>query len=379
MTGPRLLFIDNLRVLMITLVIMVHLAITYGGEGSWFYKEVGADTLTTTVLTLHNATAQSFFMGLLFLLSAYLAIGSYDRKGPGRFLKDRFLRLGVPLLIYEFIIHPLQIYPLIKTGAIDVEGSFPELLARYYTSFHIGSGPLWFVETLLIFTLLYAAIRLASGTPTVSESKPSAPPGLGTILAFAVALGVLTFLARLYWPIGWAFGPLNLQLCFFVQYVAMLVVGVCAYRCDWLARLPEQTGRSCLIAAAVLIVVVLPLVFVLGGALQGNVSSFMGGWHWQAFTYAMWEQTTGLAMMVGLGILFRERFNRQGRLAKEAGASSYAAYIIHTPILILFTLAVRNIQVYSLLKFALAVLILVPMCFALGAALQRAPLARRVL
>ena len=72
MAKNRLLFVDNLRILLITLVIMLHLAITYGGEGGWFYKERPADTLTTVVLTIHNATAQSFFMGLLFFLSAYL-------------------------------------------------------------------------------------------------------------------------------------------------------------------------------------------------------------------------------------------------------------------------------------------------------------------
>ncbi len=379
MTRPRLFFVDNLRTVMIVLVIMVHLSVTYGGEGSWFYKEGRTDTLTTVLLTFHNAVNQSFFMGLLFLLSAYLAVGSYDHKGPGRFLKDRFLRLGVPLLFYEFIIHPLQAYPLIQAGAIDVEGSFPELLVHYYTSFHIGSGPLWFVETLLIFTLVYAGIRVLGKSPAISEPKRSRPPGLGTILALGIVLGILTFLARLYWPIGWAFGPLNLQLCFFVQYVAMLIVGVHACRGDWLTNLSKTTGRRCLIVAVVLITVILPALFVLGGALQGDVPKFMGGWHWQAFAYAMWEQLLGLVMMAGLIVLFRERFNRPGRLAKEAAASSYTAYIIHTPILIVCTLAARDVPMYALLKFALAVLVLAPMSFALGAAIRRAPLARRIL
>jgi len=379
MTRPRLFFIDNLRTVMIVLVIMVHLSVTYGGEGSWFYKEGRADTLTTVLLTFHNATMQSFFMGLLFGLSAYLAVGSYDRKGPGRFLKDRFLRLGVPLLVYEFIIHPLQAYPLIQAGALDLDGSFSEMLVGYYTSFHIGSGPLWFVETLLIFTLVYTTIRVIGKSAKPSEPRRSAPPGPKAILAFAVALGVLTFFARLIWPIGWAFGPLNLQLCFFVQYIGMLAVGVRAYRGDWLTGLPQATGRRCLIVAIVLITVILPVLFILGGALQGNVPKFMGGWHWQAFAYAIWEQLLGLAMMVGLIVLFRKRFNRQGKLAKEAGASSYTAYIIHTPILIVCTLAVRDVQLFPLLKFALAGLVLVPISFALGAALRRAPLAKHVL
>jgi len=51
MEKPRLFFIDNLRILLITLVMMIHLSITYGGEGSWYYKDGQADTLSSILLT----------------------------------------------------------------------------------------------------------------------------------------------------------------------------------------------------------------------------------------------------------------------------------------------------------------------------------------
>lgn len=379
MGKSRLLFVDNLRILLVATVIVLHLSITYGGEGGWFYKEGRADTLTAVLLTWYNATAQSFFMGFLFLIAAYFTPGSYDRKGPGPFLRDRFLRLGVPLLCYELIIHPLQAYPLTKVGAFDIEGSFRQFLASYYTSFHIGSGPLWFVETLLIFAVVYAVCHAVWKRPPRRADRQIRPPGLKTILAFAMLLGVLSFVVRIRLPVGWGFAPLNLQFPFFVQYIAMLVVGVIAYRHDWFACLPRDTARSCLILACVLILVAFPLLFVLGGALGGDVSKFIGGLHWQAFAYAMWEQALGLCMMAGLLVLFRERFNRQGTLSKEASAGSYAAYIIHAPVLILFTLAVRDIRLYPLLKFALAVSIAVLLCFGFAAGIRRLPLARRIL
>jgi len=379
MAKSRLLFVDNLRTLMIAKVILVHLAITYGGEGGWYYYERPVDTLSFIVLTFHNAVNQSFFMGLLFLLSAYLTVGSYDRKGPRPFLRDRFLRLGIPLLIFEFIIHPLQLYPLIKLGAIEIEGSFGDRLVRYYRSFHIGSGPLWFVETLLLFALVYTAIRVARPGRDNVDPEPTPPPSSKAILLFALAMGLLTFAARLWRPVGWAFEPLNLQFPFFAQYVAMLVVGVIAYRRNWLLGLPKAAGWRWLGSAIFLIVAVFPTIFVLGGALEGNIPKFVGGCHWQALAYALWEQLTGVAMIVGLLVLFRERFNHQGWLTREASAGSYAAYVIHAPAVILFTLAVRNIAIYPLLKFVLVALILVPLCFALGAGLRRLPLARRIL
>jgi glucan biosynthesis protein C len=84
-------------------------------------------------------------------------------------------------------------------------------------------------------------------------------------------------------------------------------------------------------------------------------------------------------MIIGLLVLFRQRFNRQGKLMKELAGSSYTVYIIQTPVLVFFALAVRDIRLYPLLKFTLAVLIVVPLCFGLGNFIRKLPLARRIL
>jgi len=379
MGQSRLLYINNLRAMVITMVILVHLAVTYGGEGSWYYKEGRADLTTTAVLTAHNAISQSFFMGLLFLLSAYFTAASCDRKGSGSFLRDRFLRLGIPLLVFEFLIQPLLIYALVATGVIDLRRPFHDWLASYYTSFHLGSGPLWFVEVLLIFSVLYVAWRLLRKPVSGTRDNPDYLPGRNAFLLFAALLGILSFIVRLWFPANWAFGPLNLQLAFFVQYVGMFIIGVIAYRRDWLQRLPATMALPCFVLAGLLIVIAMPLLFVLGGAVNGQTWRYLGGPHWQALAYAMWEQLLAVAMTVGLIILFRERFNRQGRLARAAASSSYTVYIIHAPIIIFFALAVRNLHLYPLLKFAVAAVVTIPVAFAIANLLRKLPLANRIL
>jgi peptidoglycan/LPS O-acetylase OafA/YrhL len=377
MTKTRLLFVDNLRTLMIVLVILVHLSVTYGGEGSWFYKEQPVDIRTVVALSFFNATCQSFFMGFLFFLAGYFTPRSYDRKGPGPFVRDRLLRLGVPMLSYDLAVTPLLAYMLFRAGVLELEGSVAENLKEYYTSFHIGTGPLWFVEVLLIFSLVYVGYRLLRSRAPASEQK--ALPGTLALLALAAAMGLVTFLVRIRRPIGWTLEPLNLQVPFFPQYVCMFPLGIIASRNDWLMRLPRATGRRWLILAVILIFVVFPLLFTLGGALKGDVWKFLGELYWQAFAYAMWEQLLCVAMIVGLTVLFREHCNRENRVTREAAAASYATYILHAPVVVLFTLAVRDIELYPLLKFALVALIVIPLCFALGAALRRLPAARRVL
>ena len=385
MEKGRLFFIDNLRILLITLVMMIHLSITYGGEGGWYYRDGQADTLSSILLTWHNATVQAFSMGLFFMIAGYFTPCSYDRKGPRQFLKDRLLRLGIPMLCYDFIIGPLMAYPLMQTGSLkqagtlQFDGSYTEFLSIYYSRFHVGTGPLWFVEALLIFAGFYILWRLFAKTPACSVRDGGKVPSNLTIAFFALALGTVTFIVRIWLPIGWSLEPLNLQFPFFPQYICMYIVGIVAYRRNWLTRIPDAIGRLWLCIAVVMVVIVFPALFTLGGAAKGNIAPFLGGLHWQCFTYVLWEQLTGVAFIIALLALFRKRLNRQGKIIRAMADSAYTAYIIHAPVVILVAIAIRSISLYPLLKFALAVFIAVPLCFALANVVRQLPLARRIL
>jgi glucan biosynthesis protein C len=379
MQKARIFFIDNLRILLISLVIMQHLSITYGGPGSWYYDEVEADQATGIVLSWHNATNQAFFMGFLFLIAGYFTAASYDRKGPRRFLKDRLLRLGIPILCYDLVIGPLVAYPLIRTGAWTSFSSYREYLIRYYSRFHVGTGPLWFVEALLIFATFYVLWRkFAKSAAHPAQVNRDMPRNL-TIVIFALLVGLVSFTLRIWLPVGWTFGPMNFQLPFFTQYIALFIVGILAYRHNWLTRVPEATGKLWLWVALILIVVLFPAMFVAGGAAGGDITAFTGGLHWQCLAYSVWEQFVCVAVVIALLVLFRKRLNHQGPIAKAASASSYTTYIIHTPVIVLVALALRHVTLYPLLKFALVGLIAVPLSFFLANIIRKLPLARKIL
>lgn len=79
--GSRLLYIDNIRILLICLVIATHTSITYGGPGSWFFTDLGDGPVMPFILIVLDALNQSFFMGFFVLISAYFVPGSLMRKG----------------------------------------------------------------------------------------------------------------------------------------------------------------------------------------------------------------------------------------------------------------------------------------------------------
>lgn len=372
----RLLFIDNLRIFLTVLVIAHHLMIIYASTGGWIFYEGRQDDITDAIGGWFCAVNQSYFMGLFLFISAYFVPGAYDRKGPGKFLADRLVRLGIPLVIYSWLIRPLYLFFVILP---DTDLNFWDWYINKYFQVYgiIGGGPLWFIEVLLIFSAIYILWRLVKGSQPVKSLPETRFPSNGLIALFAMLLGGCTFMVRLVSPVNDTFVPFNLQFANFCQYIALFILGLVAYRRNWLISLPDSVGKLWLGIGGLLILLYGPLA-IIGGALK-DVEPFMGGWHWQSLLFATWDAFMCLSMCIGLVYLFRRRLNRQGPLAYELSRGAYATYLIHEPVITSLAMLTIGIFIYPLLKFFLACIIFIPICFGLGSLVRRLPYFDRVL
>jgi glucans biosynthesis protein C len=376
-TTGRLLFVDNVRTFLTIVVVLHHLMITYAGTGAWYYIEGRQDTATTALGGWFNFVNQSYFMGLFFLISAYFVPGSYDRKGAARFLKERLIRLGIPLLVFSWVFAPLLVYAVLTVlkGPQGPIWRLPQILLPYEAA--LGAGPLWFVETLLIFSVLYVLWRLVARRRPATQEPACDLPGPRAIVLFALLVAATTFLVRWLLQRAPNFRLLDLLLPSLAQHAALFAVGLVAYRRNWLLRLPDATGRLWL-RVAIALVLVFPILAVGSGALR-DFGPLAGGWHWQTAAYALWESFLGVSLCIGLLYLFRRRWPGQGVLAKELSANAYAVYVVHTPVIMFVALAARGLQWHPLLKFVLAAAVSLPLCFALSHLLRKLPWAKRVL
>jgi surface polysaccharide O-acyltransferase-like enzyme len=84
-------------------------------------------------------------------------------------------------------------------------------------------------------------------------------------------------------------------------------------------------------------------------------------------------------MIIGLLVLFRRRFNTQGRVRKFLSANAYAVYIIHPIIVVGVGFGLHTVALYPLLKFGIAAIIAIPACFGFAALIRAVPLARKIL
>jgi fucose 4-O-acetylase-like acetyltransferase len=150
----RLFFVDNLRAMLMILVVLHHLAVIYGANTPFYYMEPAyQDILALLVLVIFQLINQAYFMGFFFLISGYFTPGSFDHKGPASFLKDRLLRLGIPTLVFMFVLNPIASIGIYQMPA-SLTGITTPLTWQQYPKL-IGFGLMWFAIMLLIFDIGY--------------------------------------------------------------------------------------------------------------------------------------------------------------------------------------------------------------------------------
>jgi peptidoglycan/LPS O-acetylase OafA/YrhL len=381
-TTSRLFFIDHLRASLVILVVLHHVALVYGAFFPFYYLEPPYDSpLAGLVLGIFGIINQSFFMGALFLFSGYFTPGSFDRKGPASFLKDRLLRLGVPLLVFIFVLGPISCIGLFLMPSELTGITTPLTWQTFPYRTCLDMGPMWFLAMLLTFTFGYAAWRRLTGDQASDSLSKSSPPSYRRIVIFVLALAAVSYLVRIVIPIGRTVADFP-TLSYLPQYLSFFVIGVISYRHNWLKNIPGSMGVVGFVMAAMAGIFLFPLA--LGGQafsseLTETAANCLGNGHWQSAVYALWDSTFAVGMVLGLTTLFRRFFNGQGRFGRFLTQHSYTVYVIHTPIIVFLAFSLRGIELAHLAKFCLASVIIVPACFAVAYLVREIPHTSRIL
>ncbi|MEV0622762.1 acyltransferase family protein [Nonomuraea sp. NPDC050404] len=353
-TRTRLYAVDNLRILLTALVVAHHVALTYGNIPLWYYSEPAKDP-TGIALDVLVVADQAFFMGFFFLISGFFTPGSIDRKGPRVFVRDRLVRLGIPLLVYLLLLRPLA-----GIGGVLGRG---ELSFWEYYLISWDPGPMWFVEVLIVFALAYAAWR-AVRAPL---DERSAPLRLKWIVLFTLGLAVATFAWRLlvptntYWPVIGLPTP-----SFLPQYAAMFVLGCVAFRRGWFETLPERASALGFTVAGASVPVLLVPSLVTTGALSSGLT-------------ALWESVFAVSLILAFSAYFRKRHNTQGPRGRFLSEHAFTVFIIHPLVLVGLGHALQWLDTLAIVKFAVMLALALPLCWWLAYLVRSLPGAKRVL
>jgi glucans biosynthesis protein C len=232
--------IDNLRAFVILLVLSFHAALAYlaylpsrpfafdAPPFLWRSFPI-VDARRWFGFDIYCAWQDVFLMSLFFFVSGLFVWPSLKRKGAGRFVFDRIMRIGLPFVVVVLLEMPVALYPsYLQTAARPgLAGYLRHWLALPFWP----TGPVWFLWLLLVGAA--AAAVLYELAPAVGEawaglaSRAVARPVAG-IAGFAL-LSALAYvpLALAFTPMRWCqWGPFSFQLSRPLHYALYFLAGI---------------------------------------------------------------------------------------------------------------------------------------------------------
>lgn len=269
--------LDALRVLVFGLLILYHLAMAYVADWGWHVKSAyQADWLQAPMMLVNR-----WRMPLLFLISG-LAIGLYEpSRARWRFVKDRSVRLLVPLGFAMATTIPLQAY---WQGVFNgkVEPGLVAFLMDYFSfrpwpegafdgsDIGITWNHLWYLPYLWLYTVLLAlllpALESGIGRRIMGWVAGLRWPALLLMLAAWIWLAML--LLADHWPqANNLFADWYQHMVFFAVFLLGYAMARGAYDADALAK-----ARKPLLATTIAIgAVYLPLALSMPAVVDGGM------------------------------------------------------------------------------------------------------------
>jgi glucans biosynthesis protein C len=158
---PRRHDLDWLRVIAILCVFLFHTFRFFDGE-DWHVK----NAITWPWANFLIGFLVSWMMQLVFLISGASLWYAARRRGYGRYITDKLLRLAVPLVVAVFTHAALQVY-LERFSHRQFTGSFFEFYPHYFEGVYIPGTPgnfafhgmhLWYLLVLFVFSVLFVPL-----------------------------------------------------------------------------------------------------------------------------------------------------------------------------------------------------------------------------
>ena len=373
-TAKRVLFFDQIKALMIALVIAVHVFLAFLGDwlGVHIAMSSSPHSLFVGVAVWVMSFSNTFFMCMLFLLSGYFVPRSVHKKGVLRYLQDRLLRLGLPFVGGMLLINNVSVL----LGRLSPASPLATLPWRDMPLNHVMV--LWFLLVLFAFDLLYCAwVRLRGDRFAIDTSVPT--PKLRSWLISAVVLAFLEVLMVRQTDL-WSvlvrspLDGLGVQGMHVFTYAFLFFLGCKASFHRWLERLDAHLVVRWFRFSVVLALslVVLDVVLAFNGAISTQAGKL-------SVLVSLLNPFIGWGVMAYLLLWFQRNENRCGQWLATAGVDSFGAYIIHPLVLVVVLEAIGFIGLNHWLIYLAATALGIVISFGLSHQLRRIPAIAKVI
>ena len=378
------LAIDNLRAVVIVLVVAFHAVIAYLAflpnqpypfdqpPFAWRSFPI-IDSQRWFGFDLFCAWLDVFLMSFFFLLSGLFVWPSLKRKGAGAFLTGRVLRLGLPFAVVVALLMPLALYPSYLQTASDPS---PAAFWQHWLALSFWPcGPMWFLWLLLAGDAIAAGLYVIAARQIVvrlwalAQTRPAR-----FLLGFAI-LAVIAYLplALLFGSGSWVqLGPVSLQLSrpahYALYFLAGVVLGAGGIEASLIAPnrpVTRHWARWLAVAAASFVL----WIALTGVARIGLVPASLG---WQALDDFSFSLACFTSCFFALTAAMRFGQVRSAAFASLTD-NAYGIYLIHYLFVVWLQYALLRMGWPAVGKAAIVFAGAMALSWSLSAALRRIP------
>lgn len=361
---PRILFLDNLRSLMVLLVVVLHAGLSYSNINLWWPVP---DANKSSFFDNYHFIFNTFALQFLYFIAGYFALPTLHRKlNAGFFVKSKLKSLGIPFVICVFFIVPIMPFLWHYTRAINLSFNFWEFWVQFVAGAtdlkitHVSveffyHGHLWFISLLLFFFIAFA-LGHKIGAKIKPESPESCaknkPPQTKTVIFTLIVVGLATafgsiLVSRVFPTYGWVniYNVLMFDSVRLPSYLGYFIFGIFAYSKNWFTQ-KDLPGPIMVWLTGCII-----LSYAYLGPIRTLFVTHQANNIQVVVTYRILDSFLGLSIFCLLTIFAFRYWSNASRINQNLAKSSFYIYLVHMPIVLVIQLILLKLSISIFLKF----------------------------
>lgn len=339
-------YLDNIRWTTVILVLIYHVFYMFNGVGI-----LGGIPGAANIPAFDWIACMIYpwFMVLLFVIAGMSARYAFQKRTEMQFIKERAVKLLIPSTLGLFALHWITGYLNIKMGGgLD----YIPLALIYPISAVSGTGPLWFIQMLFIFSCILVLLRKMDKKDKIWTlcSRANLPV---ILLLFFLIFGAAQILNM----------PVLTMYRFGIYFVAFLI-GYYILSHEEVLEIIEKVRIPMLCLSVIGAVLYL---------IRYGGSNFTDSDCLQSIMTNLYLWLVILAI-IGCG---RKYFNWENDFTKYMTRSSFGIYVLHYPVLIITCYILHYYTNFpAIWKYVIAIVVGLIMTFIVNELIKRIPVLR---
>lgn len=339
----RINWMDNLRSVIILLVVVYHVGGVYESTGMWGYFWIVDDPDTLPWVGIAGIIFDIILMPTMFFISGFLTPSSLLSKTPSGFVLSKIKRLILPWMIAVLTLIPLYQFIFLYSRSLP-QGNWFDYL--YFNS-PFSQNWLWFLPLLFAFNIIYLLIEKI-GIKTHRISMP-----MMVILSLILSIGFSFLIGNLSGFRSWTKTPVldfenERLLAHFLFYMA----GVVAYKKNMFTASPKGKALYLTVNSIAWLPITAHIFLRIWPYITGDFSV-------TPLYRILWFTSFHISSLLMIYLMvesFRKYLDRTGTIWNFLNRNSFGVYIIHVIAIGVFGTILLNMNQHAAVKWILLII-----------------------